>query len=87
MYIPGLDFCPEGVSSRWATELVRPVGNSDPATPQVRSVRETRIAPRRMKLPIYLIGIFLILVTSGFMEAATSAAQEMAGPWVRWCTM
>ena len=72
MYIPVLISALKG-NPPLATELVRPVGNSDPATPQVRSLNQTRIAPSRMKLPIYLIGIFLILVTSAFGSVNVSS--------------
>src|ERR1700730_5586273 len=72
MYIPVLNSALKG-NSPVATESVRPVGNSEPATPQAPSLNRTRIAPSRMKGLIYLIGIFLILVTSGFASVNVSS--------------
>jgi hypothetical protein len=56
--------------------LVHSVGNSEPATPQLRSLNQPRVAPSTMKGSIYLIGIFLMLLSCAFANVSVSSPSN-----------
>jgi hypothetical protein len=77
MYIPVSKSVLKG-NLTLASGLVHPVGNSEPATPQVRPVNQTRETPSMMKGSICLIGMFLMLVTAAFATVSVGSPSNGA---------